>query len=100
MKSLMGHWATSLLLMLSIPFAVKRRPDVNSIFEYLSKELHNSNTNSTLIGTRLSALTIDGKLEIKYPLRKASYWVKGNNTLESWKSKTLENNSKTPTSSS
>ena len=52
---------------------------------------------STLIDTRLSTLTIDGKLEIKYPLGKTSYWVKGNNALESCKSKTLENNPKTPT---
>ena len=61
---------------------------MNSIFEYLNKELHNSNITSTLIDTRLSTLTIDGKLEIKCPLGKASYWVKGNNAPESCKSKT------------
>ena len=78
MKSLIRHWTTSLLKP-SIPSAVtKKRPDVNSIFEYLNKELHDSNITSTLIDTRLSTLTIDGKLEIKYPLGKASYWVKGN----------------------
>ena len=58
------------------------------IFEYLNKELHNSNITSTVIDTRLSLLTVDGKLEIKYTLGKASYWVKGNNALESCKSKT------------
>ena len=66
----------------------KKRPDVNSIFEYLNKELHNSNITFTLTDTRLSNLTIDGKLEIKYPLGKATYLVKDNNALESRKSKT------------
>ena len=66
MKSPMRHWKTSLLKP-SIPFAVKKRPDVNFIFEYLNKELHNSNITSTLIDTSLSTLTIDEKLEIKYP---------------------------------
>ena len=88
MKSLMRHW-TTLLLKPSMPFVVKKkRPDLNSIFEYLNKELHNSNITSTLIDTRLSTLTIDGKLDIKYPLGKASYWVKGNNALEYCKCKT------------
>ena len=66
----------------------KKKLDTNSIFGYLNKELHNSNITFTLTDTRLSNLTIDGKLEIKYPLGKASYWVKGNNALESCKSKT------------
>ena len=62
---------------------------MNSIFEYLNKELHNPNITSTLIDTRLSTLTIDGKLEIKYPLGKASYGLKAiNKALESCKSKT------------
>ena len=65
----------------------KKRPNVNSIFEHLSKELHNSNITSTPTDTRLSNLTIDGKLAIKYSLGKASYWVKDNNVLESFKSK-------------
>ena len=64
---------------------------MNYIFEYLNTELHNSSITSTLIDTKLSILTIDGKLKIKYPLGKTSYWVKGNNALESSKSKTLEN---------
>ena len=82
----------------TIPLKIKR-PDVNSIFEHLNKELYNSNINSTLTDTRLITLSINGKLEIKYPLEKASCWVKSNNVLESCKSKTLENNPKTPTSS-
>ena len=61
----------------------KKRPDANSIFEHLNKELHNSNINFTLTDTRLFTLTIDGKLEIKYHLGKASCWVKSNNVLES-----------------
>ena len=68
MKPLMRHW---------------------EVLSYLNKELHNSNITSTFIDTRLSTLTIDGKLEIKYPLGKACYLVKGNNALEFCKSKTL-----------
>ena len=83
----MRHWATSLWKP-SIPFALKKRPEVNFIFEYLNKELHNSIITPTLIDTRLSTLTIDGKLEMKYPLGKASYRIKGNNALQSCKSKT------------
>ena len=83
----MRHWTTSLWKP-SIPFAVKKRPEMNFIFEYLNKKLHNSNITPTLIDTRLSTLTIDGKLEIKYPVGKASYRIKGNNALQSCKSKT------------
>ena len=61
--------------------------------------MHKSNIISTLIDTRLSTLTIEGELEIKYLLGKTSYWVKGNNSLESRVSITLENNPKIPTSS-
>ena len=68
---------------------------MNHIFECL-KELHNSSITSTLTDSKLSILTIDRKLEIKYPLGKTPYWVKGNNAQESSKSKT-ENNPKTPT---
>ena len=96
MKSLLRR-RTASLLKLSTPFAGTKKDPMNYIFEYLNKELHNSSITSTLIDTRLSTLTIDGKLEIKYPLGKTSYWVKGNNALESCKSKTLENNPKTPT---
>ena len=88
---------TASLLKLSTPFAVTKNDPMNYIFDYLNKQLHNSNITSTLIDIKLSILTIDGKLEIKYPLGKISYRVKGNNALESGKSKTLENNPKTPT---
>lgn len=59
----------------------KKRPNVNSIFEHLSKELHNSNITSTPTDTRLSNLTIDGKLAIKYSLGKASTGLK---TITCW----------------
>ena len=74
---------TASLLKLSTPFTVTKNDPMNYIFEYLNKELHNSSITSTLIDTKLSILTITGKLEIKYPLGKTSYWVKGNNALES-----------------
>ena len=88
---------TAFLLKLSTPFAVTKKDPMNYIFEYLNKELHNSSIKSTVIDTRLSTLTINRKLDNKYPLGKTSYCVKGNDTLESCKSKTLENNPKTPT---
>ena len=64
---------TASLLKLSTPFAVTKNDPMNCIFEYLNKELHNSSITSTLIDTKLSILTIDGKLKIKYPLGKTSY---------------------------
>ena len=63
----------ALLLKLSTPFAVTKNEPMNFIFEYLNKELHNSSITSTLIDAKLSILTIDGILEIKYPLDKTSY---------------------------
>ena len=59
---------------------------MNSIFDYLNKELHNSNITSALIDTSLSTLTIDEKLEIKYPY-----------ALESCKSKTPPSSPSLPT---
>ena len=53
---------TASLLKLSTPFAVTKNDPMNCIFEYLNKELHNSSITSTLIDTKLSILTIDGKL--------------------------------------
>ena len=79
MKSLMKHWATSLLKP-SIPLAVKKDPMQTHLWISQQKKLKYS---STLFDTRLRNLTIDGKL-----FGKASYWVKDNNALESCKSKT------------
>ena len=53
---------TASLLKLSITFAVTKNDPMNYIFEYLNKELHNSRITSTLTDTKLSILTIDGKL--------------------------------------
>ena len=64
---------TASLLKLSTPFAVTKNEPMIYIFEYLNKELHNSSITSTLVDTKLSILTIDGKVEIKYPLGKTSY---------------------------
>ena len=96
MKSLLRR-RTASLLRLSTPFARTKKDPMSYIFEYLKKDLHNSSITSMLIDTRLSTLTINGKLETKYPSGKTSYWVKDNNALEICKSKTLENNPKTPT---
>ena len=60
---------TGSFLKLSTPFVVTKKDSMNYIFEYVNKELHNSSITSTIIDT----LTIDGKLEIKYPLGKTSY---------------------------
>ena len=64
---------TASLLKLSTPFAVTKNEPMIYIFEYLNKELHNSSITSTLVDTKLSILTIDGKVEIKYALGKTSY---------------------------
>ena len=53
---------TASLLKLSTPFVVTKNDPMNYIFEYLNIELHNSSITSTLIDTKLSILTIDGKL--------------------------------------
>ena len=53
---------TASLLKLSTTFAVTKNDPMNYIFEYLNKELHNSRITSTLTDTKLSILTIDGKL--------------------------------------
>ena len=51
----------------------KKRPNSNSIFEYMNRELKNSDITHTLVDTRLSLLIVDGKLEIKYSSGKMSY---------------------------
>ena len=53
---------TASLLKLSTPFAVTKNELMIYTFDYLNKELHNSSITSTLIDTKLSILTIDGKL--------------------------------------
>ena len=43
----------------------KKRPNSNSIFDYINRELINSDITHTLMETRLSLLTVVGKLEIR-----------------------------------
>ena len=54
----------------------KKRPDSNSLFEYINSYLKNSNISHTWVETRLSLLTVDGKLVIKYPSGKTSDWIR------------------------
>ena len=54
----------------------KKRPDSNSIFECINRELKNFDITHTLVDTRLSLLTVNEKLEIKYPSGKTSYWIR------------------------
>ena len=73
----------------------KKRPDSNSIFEYMNRELKNSDIAHTLVDTRLSLLTVDGKLEIKYPSGKTSYWIRTESEQDLSPSKTVGNSSTT-----
>ena len=51
----------------------------------------------TLIETRLSLLTVDGKLEIKYPSEKLSYWIRVESEQDLSLAKTVGNSSSTGT---
>ena len=73
----------------------KKRPDSNSIFEYINRELKNSDITHTLVDTRLSLLTVDGKLEIKYPSGKTSYWIRAESEQDLSTSKTVGSSSTT-----
>ena len=67
----------------------KIRPDLNSIFDYINKELRNSDITYTWVETRLSFLTVDGKLDITYPSGKISYWVRAESKQDLSSSKTV-----------
>ena len=69
----------------------KKRPDSNSIFEYINRELRNSDITHTRVETRLSLLTIDVKLHIKYPSGKTSYWIRAESEQDLFSSKTVGN---------
>ena len=73
----------------------KKRPDSNSIFEHMNRKLKNSDIAHTLVDTRLSLLTVDGKLEIKYPSGKTSYWIRTESEQDLSPSKTVGNSSTT-----
>ena len=79
-----------LILNAIISIRNSKRPYSNSIF--LKRELKNSNITYTQVETRLPLLTVDGKLVIKYPSGKASYWIRA---LSSFK--TVGNSSSTVT---
>ena len=74
-----------------------KRPDSNSIFEYINRELRNSDITHTLVKTRLSLLAAGRKLEIKYPFGKASYWIRAEFQQDLSSSKTVGNSSSAAT---
>ena len=75
----------------------KKRLDSISIFEHISREVRNPDITHTLVETRLSLLTVDGKLEIKYLFEKASYWIRAESQQDLPSSKTVGNSSSTAT---
>ena len=83
--------------MSSCQLETKKRRDSNSIFEYINRELRNSDITQTLVETRLSLLTVDGKLEIKHPSGKTCYWVRAESEQDLCSSKTVGNSSSTAT---
>ena len=46
-----------------IRYSKKKRPDENSIFEYLNKTLQNPDLSKQYMESRLSSIIVDGKLE-------------------------------------
>ena len=73
----------------------KKGPDSNSIFDYVNRELKNSNITHTLVDTRFSLLTVDGESEIKYPSGKTSYWIRAESEQDLSTSKAVGNSSTT-----
>ena len=55
---------------------VTTKKDLTPTLEYINRELKNSDITHTLADTSLSLLTVDEKLEIKYPSGKTSYWIR------------------------
>ena len=58
-----------------IPYDKKKRPDENSIFEYLNKTLENSELSKQYIDSRLSPMIVDGKLEKKCTNGQTSFYM-------------------------
>ena len=73
----------------------KKRPASNSIFECINRELKNFDITHTLVDTRLSLLTVNEKLEIKYPSGKTSYWIRAESEQDLSTSKTVGSSSTT-----
>ena len=84
-----------LILNAIISILNSKRPYSNSIF--LKRELKNSNITYTQVETRLPLLTVDGKLVIKYPSGKASYWIRAESEQDLSSFKTVGNSSSTVT---
>ena len=59
-----------------IRYSKKKRPDENSIFEYLNKTLENSELSKQYIESRLSSMIVDGKLEKKSTNGQTSFHIK------------------------
>ena len=59
-----------------IRYSKKKRPDENSIFEYLNKTLENPDLNKQYIESRLSSMIVDGKLEKKCTNGQTSFYIK------------------------
>ena len=58
-----------------IRYSKKKRPDENSIFEYLNKTLENSELSKQYIDSRLSPMIVDGKLEKKCTNGQTSFYM-------------------------
>ena len=65
------------------------------IYDYINRELRNSDITHTLVETRLSRLTADGELEIKCPFGKTPYWIRAKFGQDLSSSKTVGNSSST-----
>ena len=59
-----------------IRYSKKKRPDENSIFEYLNKTLENPDLNKQYMENRLSSMIVDGKLEKKCTNGQTSFYIK------------------------
>ena len=59
-----------------IRYSKKKRPDENSIFEYLNKTLENPDLNKQYMESRLSSMIVDGKLEKKCANGQTSFYIK------------------------
>ena len=74
---------------------VTTKKDLTPTLEYINRELKNSDITHTLADTSLSLLTVDEKLEIKYPSGKTSYWIRAESEQDLSTSKTVGSSSTT-----
>ena len=59
-----------------IRYSKKKRPNENSIFEYLNKTLENPELSKQYIESKLSSMIVDGKLEKKCTNGPISFYIK------------------------